>query len=36
MPILLITLSNVPLKGPGVSILIDAREAANFSDSSTG
>jgi hypothetical protein len=33
--ILLRTSSKVPLKGPGVSILIEARVAANFNDSST-
>lgn len=34
MPILLITSLRVPLKGPGNSIFIDARDAANLIDSS--
>jgi len=32
---LLLTSSSVPLNGPGVSILIDTRAAANFNDSRT-
>ena len=31
----LLTSSSVPLNGPGVSILIDTRAAANFNDSGT-